>query len=262
MMAAVQPFLSGAISKTVSLPKEVTVEEIEQVYIDAWKDGLKAVALYRDGCKRQQPLSGGASKENLEAKTQIVMPQRKKLPKERDSITHKFQVGSYEGYLIVGKYEDGTPGETFIKLAKEGSTLSGFADALATITSISLQYGVPLEVLVNKMAHTRFEPSGFTGNKVIPVASSITDYIFRWMGHKFLPEYTNGDNTIVLSPVADEEKKETKDESDKPEKKRTLGGKPGNMCINCGNQMTSDDAHGCKEVCTHCGAVSTLGCGG
>ncbi len=186
MMGAVQPFISGAISKTVNLPNEVTIEEIEQAYIEAWRLGLKAVAVYRDGSKRTQPLStsgsekkGGALVENR--------PIRRHLPVERHSVTHKFAVAGHEGYLTIGMYEDGAPGEIFIVMAKEGSTLSGVMDSFATTCSMALQYGVPLKVLVDKFSHTRFEPSGFTSNPQVPYAKSIMDYIFRYLASKFLP---------------------------------------------------------------------------
>ena len=188
MMGAVQPFISGAISKTVNLPNEVTVEEIEKAYIEGWKLGLKAVAIYRDGSKRTQPLSTSASDNKSEAKTdEAPRPVRRHLPVERHSITHKFGVAGHEGYLTIGMYEDGTPGEIFIVMAKEGSTLSGVMDSFATTCSMALQYGVPLKVLVDKFTHTRFEPSGFTSNPQVPYAKSIMDYIFRYLASKFLP---------------------------------------------------------------------------
>jgi ribonucleoside-diphosphate reductase alpha chain len=192
MMGAVQPFISGAISKTVNLPSEVTVEEIENAYIEGWRLGLKAVAIYRDGSKRTQPLSTSAS-EKSEAKVEKTAavtenrPIRRHLPVERHSITHKFAVAGHEGYLTIGMYEDGTPGEIFIVMAKEGSTLSGVMDSFATTCSMALQYGVPLKVLVDKFSHTRFEPSGFTSNPQVPYAKSVMDYIFRYLASKFLP---------------------------------------------------------------------------
>lgn len=189
MMGAVQPFISGAISKTVNLPTEATVQEIEKAYIQSWKLGLKAVAIYRDGCKRTQPLNtskkGGKKAGTADAPPK---PYRRRLPVERQAITHKFSVGGHEGYITVGLYPDGLPGEIFLTMAKEGTVVSGMMDAFATAISLTLQYGVPLRVLVNKFAHTRFEPSGFTGNPEIPIAKSITDYIFRWLASKFLSE--------------------------------------------------------------------------
>jgi len=199
MMAAAQPFLSGAISKTINMPEESTVEEVMQAYIESWKLGLKAVAVYRDNSKKSQPLSASAEKKPAKAPA-VAAPaapapaqqdlfqyaQRRKLPNERDSITHKFNIGGHEGYITVGMYEDRTPGEIFIKMAKEGSTLSGFMDGFALSVSIGLQYGVPLKALVDKLIHTRFEPSGYTGNPEIPYAKSVLDYIARWLGGKFI----------------------------------------------------------------------------
>jgi ribonucleoside-diphosphate reductase alpha chain len=188
MMGAVQPFISGAISKTVNLPSTVTMEEIEQAYIEGWRLGLKAVAIYRDGSKRTQPLSTSASEKKSTEKVVVESrPVRRHLPVERHSITHKFSVAGHEGYLTIGMYEDGTPGEIFIVMAKEGSTLSGVMDSFATTCSMALQYGVPLKVLVDKFSHTRFEPSGFTSNPQVPYAKSIMDYIFRYLASKFLP---------------------------------------------------------------------------
>ncbi len=186
MMAAVQPFISGAISKTINMPNEATVAEIEQAYYEAWKLGLKAVAIYRDGCKRSQPLSTKKDKTGLETLVAEQRAVRRKLPDEREAITHKFSVGGHEGYITVGKYEDGTAGEIFITMAKEGSTISGLMDSFATMTSLALQHGVPLQLLVDKFSHTRFEPSGFTKNPEIPMAKSIMDYIFKWLSIKFL----------------------------------------------------------------------------
>ena len=189
MMAAVQPFLSGAISKTVNMPTDATPEEIANAYVESWRLGLKAVAVYRDGCKRSQPLS--TSKHEAKAARRRrspaeARPARRKLPDERHSITHKFSIAGHEGYITVGMYEDGKPGEIFLVMAKEGSTISGLMDAFATSISMALQYGVPLEALVEKFSHVRFEPSGFTKNSEIPYAKSITDYIFRWLASKFL----------------------------------------------------------------------------
>ena len=190
MMSAVQPFLSGAISKTVNMPNTATAEDIETAYLEAWKLGLKAIAIYRDGCKRSQPLNTGkaaeAKQEEVAAET-LASLQRRRLPDERNAITHKFSIGGHEGYMTVGMYADGTPGELFVTMAKEGSVVSGLMDSFATSISMALQYGVPLKVLVDKFSHTRFEPSGFTGNPDIPIAKSITDYIFRWLSLKFLP---------------------------------------------------------------------------
>jgi ribonucleoside-diphosphate reductase alpha chain len=191
MMSAVQPFLSGAISKTVNMPSDASPEDIATAYIEAWRLGLKAIAVYRDGCKRSQPLSTSRdekkAEEALETGELVDQPARRKLPDERQAITHKFSIAGHEGYITVGMYEDGTPGEIFLVMAKEGSTISGLMDAFATSISMALQYGVPLEALVEKFSHVRFEPSGFTKNPEIPYAKSITDYIFRWLASKFLP---------------------------------------------------------------------------
>ena len=189
MMSAAQPFLSGAISKTVNMPNDATIKDIEEAFVSAWKLGLKAVAVYRDGCKRAQPLSTGAAKEKQNAAQLISQrPLRKRLPAERRSITHRFDIQGFEAYITVGMYDDGTPGEIFLKMSKEGSTFSGLTDTIATLTSIALQYGVPLSALVRKFSHVRFEPSGFTNNHEIPMAKSIVDYCFRWLASKFLSE--------------------------------------------------------------------------
>ncbi len=191
MMEAVQPFVSGAISKTVNMPEEATSQEIAEAYMEAWKGGIKAIAIYRDGSKRSQPLS--TSKEDRGAKASVTakgapVAKRRRLPDERQSITHKFSVAGHDGYLTVGMYEDGVPGEIFIVMAKAGSTLSGVMDSFATAVSLGLQHGVPLRLLVGKFSHIRFEPHGFTKNPDIPIAKSIVDYIFRWLGIKFLGE--------------------------------------------------------------------------
>jgi len=205
MMGAIQPFISGAISKTVNMPEAATAEEIEKVYLEGWKLGLKAIAVYRDNSKRSQPLSTskkkGSDALSAEADSAVIeqlrkqlarataeaaLPHRRRLPAERSAITHKFEIAGHEGYITVGLYPDGQPGEIFLKMAKEGSTVSGLMDTFATTVSVSLQYGVPLRDLVNKFAHVRFEPSGFTGNPEIPIAKSLVDYIFRWLGSRFL----------------------------------------------------------------------------
>jgi len=189
MMGATQPFLSGAISKTVNVPKEATIEEIEQAYIDSWRIGAKAVSIYRDGSKRTQPLNTARDKEKVAVPgVAEAGPRRRRLPDERAAITHKFDIAGHEGYITVGLYEDGLPGELFIVMAKEGSTISGFADAFAQAISYALQYGVPLQDLVDKFSHVRFEPSGMTKNPDVRFAKSIVDYIFRWMASKFLSQ--------------------------------------------------------------------------
>jgi len=195
MMGAVQPFVSGAISKTVNVPSDVTVDEITEAFLQSWKLGLKAVAIYRDGCKRTQPLS--TSKDSAKVKIEAApgagaatdappRAVRRRLPVERRAITHKFSIAGHDGYITVGMYEDAQPGEIFLVMAKEGSVVSGLMDSFATSVSLALQYGVPLQVLVDKFSHVRFEPSGFTNNPEIPIAKSIVDYIFRWLASKFL----------------------------------------------------------------------------
>ncbi len=184
MMGAAQPFISGAISKTVNLPSDATTQDIYDTYMLAWKNGLKAIAIYRDGSKGAQPLSTGSKTKNASEKKEM-RPVRRRLPEERQSITHKFVIGDHEGYVTVGLYPDGKPGEVFLVMAKEGTVVSGLSDCFATAISLALQYGVPLEVLVDKFTHTRFEPSGFTHHPEIRYAKSITDYIFRWLALKF-----------------------------------------------------------------------------
>jgi ribonucleoside-diphosphate reductase alpha chain len=269
MMAAAQPFLSGAISKTINMPEEATLEDIMQAYVESWKLGLKAVAIYRDNSKRSQPLSAaGAKKEEpgkpaqpaaaaAEQQELFHRAQRRKLPSERKSITHKFSIGNHEGYLTVGMYEDGTPGEIFIKMAKEGSTLSGFMDGFALSVSIGLQYGVPLKALVDKLINTRFEPSGYTGNPEIRFASSVLDYIARWLGGKFISaEYlkltglTNGEMlaATALPPVTHESAEPSAGRS-------SIAPDAAHICSNCGMLMTPNG--GCYK-CENCG--NTSGC--
>jgi ribonucleoside-diphosphate reductase alpha chain len=259
MMGAVQPFISGAISKTVNLPSHVTVEEIEQTYLEGWKLGLKAVAIYRDGSKRTQPMSvsSGDGKKAVESR-----PIRRHLPVERHSITHKFAVAGHEGYLTIGMYEDGTPGEIFIVMAKEGSTLSGVMDSFATTCSMALQYGVPLKVLVDKFTHTRFEPSGFTSNPQVPYAKSIMDYIFRYLASKFLPV----DEARALGVQVDEAPLTSLKvlappvlEGSKPSIKKgalvDIEDRDAPVCYECGSLMVRNGA--CYK-CLNCG--STSGC--
>ena len=187
MMAAVQPFISGAISKTVNVPTEFTAEEVQEIYLKAWELGLKSISIYRDGSKKTQPLSTSEKAAEIQKQRQLS-PElaRRRLPDERRSITHKFSIGGHEGYLTVGMYDDGSAGEIFIRMAKEGSVVSGLMDSFATAISLAFQYGVPLRVLVDKFSHTRFEPSGITTNPQIPIAKSIMDYIFRWLELKFM----------------------------------------------------------------------------
>jgi ribonucleoside-diphosphate reductase alpha chain len=222
MMGATQPFISGAISKTVNVPREATVEEIEKAYIESWRLGAKAISIYRDGSKRTQPLNtsragvadtrnNGAVGDIREVVKEVVKvvetPKRRKLPDERQSITHKFDIAGHEGYITVGLFDDGTPGEIFLTMAKEGSTISGFADAFAQAISYALQYGVPLQVLVDKFSHARFEPSGMTKNPQVRFAKSIVDYIFRWLATKFLTteaQFHVGVNLREADPEAGE----------------------------------------------------------
>jgi ribonucleoside-diphosphate reductase alpha chain len=260
MMGAVQPFISGAISKTVNLPTAVTMEEIEQAYIEGWRLGLKAVAVYRDGSKRTQPMSTSATDKKVAVPEN--RPIRRHLPVERHSITHKFSVAGHEGYLTIGMYEDGTPGEIFIVMAKEGSTLSGVMDSFATTCSMALQYGVPLKVLVDKFSHTRFEPSGFTSNPQVPYAKSIMDYIFRYLASKFLPyqeakalgvqvEEAPLTTLSINAPPAI-------DLAPRPAKKGALvdiEDRDAPVCYECGSLMVRNGA--CYK-CLNCG--STSGC--
>ena len=221
MMGAIQPFISGAISKTVNMPEAATAQEIETVYLEGWKQGLKAIAIYRDNSKRSQPLSTSKKKDSdavsdtevvaqlkkqlAAAQAEAAKPHRHRLPSERAAVTHRFDISGHEGYITVGLYPDGQPGEIFLKMAKEGSTVSGLMDSFATTVSVALQYGVPLRDLVNKFAHVRFEPSGFTGNQEIPIAKSIVDYIFRWLGSRFLsPDDKASLGLIDRSAVVDE----------------------------------------------------------
>jgi ribonucleoside-diphosphate reductase alpha chain len=206
MMGAVQPFISGAISKTVNLPETATVDEVAQLYVESWKLGVKAIAIYRDNCKVAQPLSGKADASQTlpvgaptVAAPPVPLTQRRRLPEDRTEVGRKFRVGDYEGYIHVGLYDDGTPGDIFIDIAKEGTTLAGLMNSFMISVSLGLQYGVPLEVYVSKFAHMRFEPSGMTNDPDIRVAKSIVDYVFRWMGKKFLT-IDQQEEIGVLSP--------------------------------------------------------------
>ena len=283
MMATAQPFLSGAISKTINMPEEASVEDVMQAYIESWKLGLKAVAVYRDNSKRTQPLStAGAKKEPAgeaatargegpkpaegvaEQQELFARAQRRKLPTERKSITHKFAIGGHEGYITVGMYEDGSPGEIFIKMAKEGSTLSGIMDGFAVSVSIALQYGVPLKALVDKLINTRFEPSGYTGHPALPYAKSLLDYIARWLGGRFISaDYlvqngaANGEAaappavTPAFARTVAEQARSNPVESPRP--LVALDGAP--TCSECGMLMLPN---GNCYKCENCG--STSGC--
>jgi ribonucleoside-diphosphate reductase alpha chain len=258
MMAAVQPFVSGAISKTINMPEESTVEDVMDAYIESWRLGLKSVAIYRDNSKSAQPMSTGkgdkksatavaAAPAPVTVEKIVYRPIRRKLPDERQAITHKFSIGGHEGYVTVGLYEDGTPGEVFITMAKEGSTISGLMDSFATAISYNLQYGVPLKFLVDKFGHVRFEPSGWTGNPQIPYAKSIPDYIFRWLGSKFLgSEYaaTEAGSAAILRPTE-------KDKQESLPFPAVASDAP--TCSECGGIMTRN---GSCYKCENCGGTS------
>jgi ribonucleoside-diphosphate reductase alpha chain len=297
MMAATQPFLSGAISKTVNLPEDCTVGDIENAYLEAWKLGLKAIAVYRDGCKRTQPLStseAGATSTGQKAaadplaslskeerrlveglRARIGLPAgppaavRYKLPDERRSVTHKFSIGGHEGYVTVGLYEDGSPGEIFVRMAKEGSVIAGLMDSFATAISLALQHGVPLAILCDKFKGTRFEPSGFTGNQEIPIATSIMDYLFRWVSLRFLSDEAHpagkasvGQLDLPKVPVVASETLSSSASALVVEASAAAGGDDGWVretdappCHECGTLMVRSGA--CHK-CPNCG--STSGC--
>jgi len=256
MMGAVQPFISGAISKTVNLPGDATVEDVMDTYVEAWRHGVKALAIYRDGSKRVQPLS--TRKDGAEAEE--GKPIRRRLPDTRRSLTHKFCIEGHEGYITVGSYEDGSPGEIFVTMAKEGSAISGMMDAFATSISLTLQYGVPLKDLVNKFSHMRFEPAGRTENREIPVAQSVVDYIFRWLASRFLSE----DDKAELG-ILSEEVRERLAEQYSAQARFVIESQHGRPngngqddappCVNCGWIMVR--AGNCYR-CENCG--STSGC--
>ncbi|GMU66243.1 MAG: ribonucleoside-diphosphate reductase subunit alpha [Acidobacteriota bacterium] len=260
MLAAAQPFISGAISKTINMPEESTADEIQQAYLEGWKMGLKAVAIYRDGCKRSQPLS---TKREEVRSTSVPMPEstgrpiRHKLPDERRALTHKFSINGHEGYITVGLYEDGQPGEIFLTMAKEGSTISGLMDAFATSISLALQYGVPLKALVDKFTHMRYEPSGFTKNPEIPIAKSITDYIFRWLASRFLStEEKQAAGVILAEPEIPANDAGPARGGDGTGVKYTVDiGTDAPSCHECGAIMVRN---GSCYKCNNCG--STSGC--
>jgi ribonucleoside-diphosphate reductase alpha chain len=273
MMSAVQPFLSGAISKTVNMPEGATPEDIVQTYIEAWRLGIKAIAIYRDGSKRTQPLNTSKQKSETappqsgekqqKQKPTPGRPYRRKLDNERRAITHKFSVGNHEGYLTVGLYEDGAPGEIFLTMAKEGSTVSGLMDCFATAISLALQYGVPLKVLCDKFSHTRFEPSGWTNNPDIRYAKSIMDYIFRWLATKFLPGEDSPQEfpDAHLAPIGDAAAapgyttKKDHDAGPRPSFTDQLITADAPSCADCGALMVRN---GSCYKCLNCG--STSGC--
>ena len=284
MMAAVQPFVSGAISKTVNLPNSATVEDVSDIYRLGWELGLKAIAIYRDGSKRTQPLStsdgSAAGSAAAAAPAESAAPVRRRLPDDRAALTHKFSVGGQEGYITVGLYEDGSPGEVFVKMSKQGSTVSGLMDSVAIAWSMALQHGVPVESLIAKYIDHRFEPSGFTGNPRIPMARSVVDYLARWMASKFLSEEDQRIAGVLpgaepAAPVADEEIDAPEDQlsfgqvteangngnghaaEETPARSRLLLDSTGQTCSSCGS---SDMVRaGTCLTCRTCGATS--GCG-
>lgn len=247
MMAAAQPFISGAISKTVNMPKESTPEEVADAYMEGWRLGLKALAIYRDGSKEAQPLNTKAKSDKAAAEKVVAAPRRERLPDTRKSVTHKFSISGHEGYITVGLYPDGRPGELFITMAKEGSTIGGLMDCFGTAVSMSLQYGVPLEVYVNKFSHTRFEPMGFTKNPDIKIAKSLVDYIFRWLGMTFLPGFREANKMALPSPV-DGAPSESGDTDTERRPAATMAGGP-------------NGAHGAAKSGSANGATSVAGNG-
>jgi len=257
MMGAVQPFISGAISKTINMPNKATVEEIMDAYMEAWRLGVKAVAIYRDGCKRTQPLNTSKT-EKTEAKAKAETaterrPVRRRLSQDCRSLRHKFDIAGHEGYIHVGQYEDGTPGEIFIKIAKEGSTIAGLMDTIGILTSMAMQYGVPLDVLVSKFSHVRFEPSGFTKNPEIPVAKSLIDYVFRFLGAKFL---SPDQHAAVGLSLPDRSDAGSENGSAAESEVEALGFSPQSdapSCADCGAIMIRN---GSCYKCLNCGATS------
>ncbi len=259
MMAVTQPLLSGSISKTINMPNHATVEDIKQVYFESWKRALKSVALYRDGSKVVQPLAV------FKEKKEELKPTRKHMPVERKAIAHKFRVGNQEGYLHVGLFEDGSPGELFVTMAKQGSTLSGLMDAFALAISIGLQYGVPLKVWTQKFINTRFEPQGWTDNPDVPVAKSIMDYIFKWMAFKFLPQedlkelgLLNGEKVITTNETVEEVENKNREVANlkiftQKEKDNFDISGDAPTCHECGGMMVRS---GTCYVCTSCGTTS------
>jgi len=261
MMAAVQPFLSGAISKTVNFPKEATIEEIEKTYVDAWKMDLKSVAIYRDGSKRVQPLNFSKGLEEI-----VQKPVRRKLPTTRDGKIHKFDIDRNEGYLKIGLYDDGTPGELFITMSKEGSTIQGLMNAFGTSVSLNLQYGVPLEKLVKKFRHQKFEPKGIVweGHSEIHTADSIIDYIFHCLEKEYVKNGEENKDDIkkigMEKLISNSGLKINKEEKNKEELNIDLG-EPGGFCQICGSQMYKKGS--CSEVCSNkeCVFENQNGCG-
>jgi ribonucleoside-diphosphate reductase alpha chain len=261
MMGAVQPFISGAISKTVNVPENITIEQITDLFMQGWRMGVKAIAIYRDNSKRTQPLNvvrTAKSKEKAQAVDTAFKPIRRKLPSVRNAITHKFNIGGHEGYITVGMYDDGQPGEIFLVMAKEGSSISGLMDSFATAISLALQYGVPLKVLIDKFSHVRFEPSGHTGNPQIPFAKSIVDYIFRWLASKFLNPEEQLQTGVHVVEKSDSEAGEAADVS-KPmdemasDMRSMYAIDDALTCAGCGSIMVRN---GSCYKCMNCGETS------
>jgi ribonucleoside-diphosphate reductase alpha chain len=259
MMSAVQPFISGAISKTVNVPENSTVDEISELFMQGWRLGVKAIAIYRDNSKRTQPLNLSSGTKGKKAEVKEFKPVRRKLPTERQAITHKFSIAGHEGYITVGMYEDGQPGEIFLVMAKEGSAISGLMDSYATAISLALQYGVPLRVLIDKFSHVRFEPSGHTGNPEVPFAKSIVDYIFRWLASKFLPIEEQVHTGVHVSEKMEIPKKESsvKLNAGSPEPLNDLRSMyaldDAPSCAGCGSIMVRN---GSCYKCMNCGETS------
>ncbi len=263
MMGAVQPFISGAISKTVNVPENITPDQIIDLFMQAWRMGVKAIAIYRDNSKRTQPLNvvrDDKSKDETKqgADKSAFKPTRRKLPPVRNAMTHKFNIGGHEGYITVGMYDDGQPGEIFLVMAKEGSSISGLMDSFATAISLALQYGVPLKVLIDKFSHVRFEPSGHTGNQQIPFAKSIVDYIFRWLASKFMDPEEQLQTGVHIIEISDPETGEI------PSVPKPAGGAASDMrsmyamddaptCAGCGSIMVRN---GSCYKCMNCGETS------
>jgi ribonucleoside-diphosphate reductase alpha chain len=272
MMAAVQPFLSGGISKTVNMPHEASVEEIRNTYFYAWRKGIKGVAIYRDGSKRSAPVKTRKDdpKSETAEKTGIQMvtePYRRHLPDTRSSTTHKFSIGGTKGYLTVGQFDDGAPGEVFIQMSKAGSTINGLMDTIGTLLSMCLQYGVPLETLVKKFSHIRFEPEGMTRNRDIPMAKSVMDYLARWLGMEFIPGYRQKMSPAAAadkpledkSPdsVAIEREEESAENNLSAEQMELLVQAEGHLtCTECGSSKVK--VTGTCACCLNCG--TSLGC--
>ncbi|MFP4069355.1 MAG: vitamin B12-dependent ribonucleotide reductase [Opitutales bacterium] len=270
MMSAVQPFLSGAISKTVNMPREATVKDIREVYIHAWKKGIKGIAIYRDGSKRSAPVKTSKDKA-AEKKTEVQIvtePYRRKLPDTRQSLTHKFSIAGSEGYITIGKYDDGSPGEVFIQMSKAGSTINGLMDCIGTLVSLCLQYGVPLETLVKKFSHVRFEPEGMTKNPHIPFAKSVIDYVARELGMEFIPGYKEKMSPLAADGLEDQlkgnaaiekEADPTRPVDEKPDEAQLefLTQSEGNLtCPECGSGKVK--VTGTCACCLNCG--TSLGC--